>query len=529
MAVTAKKDWDRLSNALASGNVVSGADTLSGNAGKDVPGVAPNKVTLIQFEATILPVNAGGADLFGDHGMLHINPDGSYTYTRLQVEVGDVAAGATDVFTYTFTDKNGANSTATLTIEVLPETMAAPDGKGLHKGTAFDDFIDGSFYFTKTADGMVTIDGGEGQDKIIGSGFYNNHLIGGAGNDFLIGNDGDDLLEGGAGTDRLDGDKGKDIASYSSSKAGVTVDLTDNNKNAGGDAAGDILLNIDGVIGSAFADTLTGNGGNNTLKGGNGNDTLKGGVGFDALYGGAGNDSLFGDTDGDFLFGGAGADTLDGGLGSDRVSYEDAASKVTVNLSNLAANSGDAKGDSYISIEQFTGSLFNDTLIGSDAADVLLGLAGNDTIDGGKSGDALSGNLGTDTIHGGDGDDTIDGDEDNDKLFGDDGKDTINGNDGADTLDGGADNDTLVGENGDDLLLGGAGNDQLDGGADNDVLEGGLGADKLEGGTGFDLASYRNATAAVVADMIAPRYSEHRRGGRRPVLEYRWPDRVEVR
>ena len=87
-----------VSNALAIGNVVSGANTLSGNTGKDVAGVAPNKVTQIQFEATTLPVPAGGVDLFGDHGMLHINPDGSYTYTRLQVEVGDVVPGATDVF-----------------------------------------------------------------------------------------------------------------------------------------------------------------------------------------------------------------------------------------------------------------------------------------------------------------------------------------------------------------------------------------------------------------------------------------------
>ena len=50
MAVTAQKDWDRLTDGLASGNVVSGVSTLSGNAGKDAAGVAPNKVTQIQFE-----------------------------------------------------------------------------------------------------------------------------------------------------------------------------------------------------------------------------------------------------------------------------------------------------------------------------------------------------------------------------------------------------------------------------------------------------------------------------------------------
>src|SRR4029453_10391793 len=157
MAVTAKKDWDRLSNALATGNVVSGVNTLSGNTGKDVAGVAPNKVTQIQFGISGQPVTAAGAHIAGTHGFLHINPDGSYTYTRLQVEVGDVPAGATDVFTYTYADKNGASSTATLTIEVLPEIVAAPDSKGLHKGTAFDDWIDGTSYFIEQSDDRVTI------------------------------------------------------------------------------------------------------------------------------------------------------------------------------------------------------------------------------------------------------------------------------------------------------------------------------------------------------------------------------------
>ena len=91
MAVTARKDWDRLAMRLAAGNVISGANTLSGNFGKDVPGVAPNKVTQIQFGANApIAVPAAGVDIAGTHGTLHINPDGSYTYLRLQVEVGDV-------------------------------------------------------------------------------------------------------------------------------------------------------------------------------------------------------------------------------------------------------------------------------------------------------------------------------------------------------------------------------------------------------------------------------------------------------
>ena len=68
-------------------------------------------------------------------------------------------------------------------------------------------------------------------------------MLGGAGNDYLIGSSHDDILEGGAGADEISGGlDGNDTASYASSKAGVTVDLTDNLNNAGGDAAGDGLL-----------------------------------------------------------------------------------------------------------------------------------------------------------------------------------------------------------------------------------------------------------------------------------------------
>ena len=93
---------------------------------------------------------------------------------------------------------------------------------------------------------------------------------------------GDDLLEGGAGADQILGGDGYDIASYAHASTGVTVSL-DGSVTATGDAAGDVLTQIEGLEGSAFADTLVGDAGANELRGLAGNDTLKGGLGSD-LY-----------------------------------------------------------------------------------------------------------------------------------------------------------------------------------------------------------------------------------------------------
>lgn len=65
-------------------------------------------------------------------------------------------------------------------------------------------------------------------------------------------------------------------------------------------AAGQITINfgtqIENALGTAFDDSLTGNGASNSLTGNRGNDTLKGGAGDDVLVGGAGNDLLDGGT-----------------------------------------------------------------------------------------------------------------------------------------------------------------------------------------------------------------------------------------
>ena len=116
MAATALNDFDRLANGLASGNVMTGVNTGSGNLGKDALGTPPTRVTQIQFGSFLSGVDADGTDMAGVYGTLHINQDGSYSYTRLPGTIGTVPVGATDTFSYALTDKSGVSNIATLTI-----------------------------------------------------------------------------------------------------------------------------------------------------------------------------------------------------------------------------------------------------------------------------------------------------------------------------------------------------------------------------------------------------------------------------
>lgn len=332
--------------------------------------------------------------------------------------------------------------------------------------------------------------GGTGADTLSGAG----------GNDLLSGGVGNDVFLGGAGADRMIGGAGFDRLSYAAAAAAVAIDLMSPGTNKG-DAAGDVVSEIEAILGSRF---------NDILRGGAFADSLDGGAGHDVLSGRAGNDSLIGGAGNDSLDGGPGADVLVGGAGWDLASYASASTALTVDLATPNRNSGAAMGDRYTLIEGLGGSAFGDQIWGNDAANLLLGGNGADGLWGRTGHDTLRGEAGNDRLEGGAGADFLDGGSGTDiarysmarqAISADLSDSTQNRGDAA------GDRFSLIedleGTSFGDRLAGNGGANRLSGGAGNDTLIGRGGADSLDGGTGFDMASYAGSSKGLRA-YLAP-------------------------
>ncbi len=246
-------------------------------------------------------------------------------------------------------------------------------------------------------------------------------LRGNAGANVLTGNNGDNVLRGDAGDDTLIGGEGLDWADYDNAGGGVTVDLDAGT--ATGAAGSDTLTGIEGIRGSAFADTLLGDETDNWLRGLAGNDVIDGRGGFDYVdYGQAaagftvymarstsicsteGTDSLIGienargsefddvlvGTDVENRFRGLGGDDrIDGAGGLDYIDYRNATSAVAVDLGRSIGTGRSEGTDTLTSIEKVIGSVYDDVLTGDKGDNLLRGVGGRDVLTGGKGHDSF--------------------------------------------------------------------------------------------------------------------------------------------
>ncbi|WP_082024820.1 DUF4214 domain-containing protein [Mameliella alba] len=315
----------------------AGADTLDGRDGNDsLTGGAGNDV---------LTGGAGADTLDGGDGLdfaLYYAADSAFV-ADLQISANNTGSAAGDVY-------------------ISVENLTGGNG---------DDTLRGDT-------GSNLIQGRGGHDQIHGR----------SGNDSLDGGTGDDVLWGGAGADTLNGGDGTDRAQYYTTDSGLVADLATPGNNSGA-AAGDIYIDIENLHGGGGDDTLYGDDAENVLWGGLGHDEIQGRAGDDLLSGMDGNDSLIG---------GQGADTLNGGDGVDRAQYNTATTAVRADLASPGVNTGEAAGDSYISIENLHGGNFSDILSGDGSANTIWGGGGDDTISGRGGDDILIGHSGADTF-----------------------------------------------------------------------------------------------------------------------------------
>lgn len=264
-------------------------------------------------------------------------------------------------------------------VDSLP--TATPDMIQTAIGTSgpliFDDLIGLSFHRLDLPAAIATLAGlppPPGGCTVFGTG----------GNDLLEDTTGDDVIcgEGGSdtivlsngGNDVVDGGPGFDFITLELASSGGTINLGAGTAVAGGVNA--TVEDIEGMVGTPFADALIGDGG--------------------------GND----------IFGLGGNDDINGMAGADFVRFDFSNKKIKADL--VASTARGEGRDDLVSMEGFVGSSFNDEVLGSNKANVFFGLGGNDLLAGFGKPDELFGGPGVDGLFGGTGNDDMFGGPGND-------------------------------------------------------------------------------------------------------------------
>ena len=407
---------------VAAGNPNNYGNTIAGGAGADVITGGAHADLLVSGSFV-----AGTLTPSEDTGLEHDRLSAGAGDDKLSIGYGDDADGGDGNDTLGL---SLVGATSGVTIDVSHITGATPFSfaGGTIQNVETLDHITGSAFgdtiTVGTQSSLLTIYAGSGGDMAV---------AGGSSVDFR-GEAGNDTFVSGIAGDRFDGGAGFDTADYRQYASGILVTLGATASAEGTGPGGDVLLGVEQVLASAFADTIAGSNAGDVLVGNDGHDSVTGNGGNDTLDGGDGNDTLDGGADHDYLSGGKGADVVTGGAGND----------------HLFGNAPTATAGAVDT---------GDNLSGGDGLDYLQGNAGNDTLDGGAGADRIQGGADNDLVHGGAGSDSVNGNLGDDTVSGDDGSDTLRGGQGNDSIDGGADNDIILGDKGTDTLTGGSGLD----------------------------------------------------------------------
>ena len=409
------------------------------------------------------------------------------------------------------------------------EDLVGNDGTDKLYGIERIEFADGVF-----ANGVFSPAGGGSGAMITGTSGADN-LSGTVGDDEIYALDGNDTLYGSPGADLMDGGPGANYVNYTASSSGVAVDL-ENDQYYGGDAEGDLLVDIRHIFGSENNDILLGDAQNNLINGFGGDDVLAGGGGLDTLKGGNGADR--------YVFDAASAFSNIDTIRSFKLSDNDELDITNILLGNYNPNIHDITDfvqitddgqHSYLAVDangggnnfQIIAKIENVLGLGDVGALEAAGhidtqgtsTIGINIVNGTALADQLNGTIGRDEMYGFDGNDT---------LYGSIGADILDGGAGADYANyqlsdagvnidlgngifsgGHAEGDTLINikhvfgsyDHG-DVLRGDAKNNLLNGFAGDDILYAGAGQDILKGGSGKDQFIFESANLFDGVDTI---------------------------
>ncbi len=235
---------------------------------------------------------------------------------------------------------------------VLPQHFAPTNPFSPTDGTTIVGFAGNDVLYGSA--GPDLIQGGDGDDAIYG--FFPAEQDSLSDADDLIGGAGDDLIVTGMSLAEIDGGDGTDTLSFQYSTLPVTVDLK---------------------AGSAFDGIGTAAKPNYTI------------ARIENVTGTGQDDTIAGDPNDNVIDGAGGSDHLDGRGGTDLLSFASIAGPVSVDLgSNVATVAG--KTSSVVNFENILGTTAADKLVGDANANVINGNGGADTLDGGGGTDTVS-------------------------------------------------------------------------------------------------------------------------------------------
>lgn len=203
------------------------------------------------------------------------------------------------------------------------------------------------------------------------------------------------------------------------------------------------------LVGSKFDDLIAGGSNYDYIDAGLGDDTIKAGIGIDHIDGNFGIDEV--------RVAGRGDDWDVYKMTDDTLFFVDKDGVNLVEADNVESVSFQKEINSHTNNYEITDAglidhrfLIKHTNNGDkNFLDHVEGTEGDDTLDGeivfGREGnDTINGTDAADILHGGRGDDVIYGLEGNDRIYGAEGDDVLNGGLGDDILIGGVGNDTFV-------------------------------------------------------------------------------------